>query len=799
MKRTIIQASLALVFGVSAVAAQANTISNGQTLTIKSGVPILANPASSSSAIIGYTGSWFSMGGTTAFGQRVALFQGVQGLVLGSVQSVGSPPHTGAPYIPPYQNETSNIVAPWSYFSSTGKNFTTSATNVLSSTTTAATVDLSGWTVAWNNIAVIPMGTGAWGVGFTNAQAKVTMAGANYVLDYRATVPAGDPSNFGGVQYAYHQEGVVICGTCSGLFTSSPVDGAKGVDAPTTTSYAVTFTEAMSPGTITSAFLTVSGGVNVGNPTPSAGNKVFTFPLTGVAGNITYSVTPNFTGVTAVSGNGLVAESAYVRKFTTFADVTPPTITGTTPAAGAKISPSTGVIVVDFSEPVTGVTAGSISIGGGVTVGAPTGSNSNKKWTFPITSGNMQNITTYNMNFNAGPKDPSGNLLTPKLPISFTTLSGPNPILSAATKDKLLICPGSKFGMEVSPGNPIYTSITGQNPISIGVAQPGAGAGHSGAANGGEAAVIDKAWTFFGNAGIHFTQTAIMDYDGKGTLDFKGWRVAWNQVPSINMGSGQPAIFEWDGVYGNDGSYKLTYLAIVPLGDPSGFGGVPYDLHLEGKVLGGKNNVTTAVCGTGVNTPSGVLVGINDPFKDDPLKRIVGKVVLNSQLRPDDNVLAAAGYSAKGRPDNLDFYKYGLITYTINGLVTPNQTIPMQLTLPAAAPAGSRVFKVGPNGYRDITAQVTFSPDRTTLSMDVVDDGPLDSCNQCRDVDNKFVIVDPIAIGIPFATGTSGDPSGSKGGGCAYNPAGKFDPMLPMLLLSGLGYFGWKRARRVSK
>ena len=75
----LMNAALGLTLGALPMVGHAVALVNGQLLIIKPGVPILANPASSSSAIIGYTGSWFSMGGTTAFGQRVALFQGVQG------------------------------------------------------------------------------------------------------------------------------------------------------------------------------------------------------------------------------------------------------------------------------------------------------------------------------------------------------------------------------------------------------------------------------------------------------------------------------------------------------------------------------------------------------------------------------------------------------------------------------------------------------------------------------------------------------------------------------------------------
>jgi hypothetical protein len=85
-------------------------------------------------------------------------------------------------------------------------------------------------------------------------------------------------------------------------------------------------------------------------------------------------------------------------------------------------------------------------------------------------------------------------------------------------------------------------------------------------------------------------------------LDMSGWTVTWNGVV-IPMGTGAwtPAAsiagmaagpysngvakFSWDGTGGTVESglitYALDYLATVPLGHPSGFGGVQYALHLE--------------------------------------------------------------------------------------------------------------------------------------------------------------------------------------------------------------------------
>ena len=94
---------------------------------------------------------------------------------------------------------------------------------------------------------------------------------------------------------------------------------------------------------------------------------------------------------------------------------------------------------------------------------------------------------------------------------------------------------------------------------------------------------LDRPWSFFGNTGEHFQDLSAggisVDPD-LGTANMSGWRVSWNGIPSINMGTGPTGTFTQVG-----SKYTLTYLATVPTGDPSGFGGVPYGLHLEGRVF----------------------------------------------------------------------------------------------------------------------------------------------------------------------------------------------------------------------
>lgn len=194
MKKTALAVGLGLAMGAASLGAHAALV-NGSTLNIGAG-------------------SCFNMGGGAVCppaapglsGQNVL---GNNGLVLGTSQAAtGS--HTGAPN----GSESPGIDQAWNFFGNTGMHLTTSNTNVLTASGNMATVNFSGWAVTWNGIPIIPMGTGAWGAGFTNGVANVVCGvdcgnGDTYTLTYAATVPVGDPSNFGGTQYWIRLQGTV--------------------------------------------------------------------------------------------------------------------------------------------------------------------------------------------------------------------------------------------------------------------------------------------------------------------------------------------------------------------------------------------------------------------------------------------------------------------------------------------------------------------------------------------------------------------------------------------------------------
>lgn len=170
------------------------------------------------------TGSFFTMGGSLSVmapGFDGQFITGFDGLVLGTTQTAtGS--HTGIPN----GSESPGIDNAWRFFGNTGMHLTTSDTTVLGVSGNTATVDFSGWSVTWNGIAVIPMGSGAWN-GNAEGVAEITCgvdctAGDTYTLMYSATVPDGDPSNFGGTQYLLSLTGTIT----GGDITAVPVPAA---------------------------------------------------------------------------------------------------------------------------------------------------------------------------------------------------------------------------------------------------------------------------------------------------------------------------------------------------------------------------------------------------------------------------------------------------------------------------------------------------------------------------------------------------------------------------------------------
>jgi len=202
--KTMFALAIGSVGIMGAMSASAAVVNTGDVLSINAGVPAFDGSGTYTGIS---SGSYFGMdtngNGKISGTEKTALSQGTTGLVIGVTTTAGAS-HPGAPTA----GDTNAITAPWSFFGSTGSDYVTTA--VTGSTTSG--LDMSGWTVTWNGIPAIPMGAGAWGVGFSEGVGNFVwngVYGSTYTLDYHGTVPANDPSGFQFVSYALHLEGTV--------------------------------------------------------------------------------------------------------------------------------------------------------------------------------------------------------------------------------------------------------------------------------------------------------------------------------------------------------------------------------------------------------------------------------------------------------------------------------------------------------------------------------------------------------------------------------------------------------------
>lgn len=150
---------------------------------------------------------------------------------------------------------------------------------------------------------------------------------------------------------------------------------------------------------------------------------------------------------------------------------------------------------------------------------------------------------------------------------------------------------GSYYGMDlngdglIKPNERVPISPGPSGGITLGVLQPASGS-HSGCPDGTESPGPDMPWCFLGITGMHQITGTPVVANADGTFDFSGWGVTWNGIPNIPLGSSPD---------NNSGLARvscvntpclpgdvlnLDYDAVVPSGDPSGFGGVAYTLHL---------------------------------------------------------------------------------------------------------------------------------------------------------------------------------------------------------------------------
>jgi methionine-rich copper-binding protein CopC len=205
----------------------------------------------------------------------------------------------------------------------------------------------------------------------------------------------------------------------------SPSNNASGV--PVNSTVSVTFSEPMSPGSISGAtFLLHKGPTGVAGTVSYAGTTATFRPSSNLDFNTVYTATVT-SGATDLSGNGL--PSSYVWSFTTgpSADTTAPTVVSTSPANNANPVAVTSAVSVRFSEamdPSTLTTATLLLTGGGNQVAGTVFAAGATAIFLP--AANLAFATQYTATVTTGAADPAGNPLAMPFTWRFTTEPAPD-------------------------------------------------------------------------------------------------------------------------------------------------------------------------------------------------------------------------------------------------------------------------------------------------------------------------------------------------------------------------------------
>jgi hypothetical protein len=205
------------------------------------------------------------------------------------------------------------------------------------------------------------------------------------------------------------------------------------INVPTTAVITATFNEAVDPATVTAATFTlmngttpVSGTVTYSGHTATFTPSAFLTPSTVYTAKIT-------TGVKDLSGNAM--SSNYSWQFQTAApDLTPPTVTSTSPVNSATAVAINSAITATFSEPIdpATITTTEFTLTKGITPVSGTVTYSGTTATF-TPSAPLTTNTLYTATITAGVKDLLGNAMSVSYSWSFQTFAPPTPTVLSAS------------------------------------------------------------------------------------------------------------------------------------------------------------------------------------------------------------------------------------------------------------------------------------------------------------------------------------------------------------------------------
>ena len=208
------------------------------------------------------------------------------------------------------------------------------------------------------------------------------------------------------------------------VISVAPANAATGVSRTTTVS--ATFSEPMQNATLTTASVTLAtttGGVAIAGTVSVSGNTATITPSATLAGSTQFTATIT-TAAKDVAGNALASNFTWTFTTAPAPDVTPPTITGNTPANGATGVALNTAPTVTFSEPMQNATITTASFtlvttSGGVAVPG-TVSISGNTATYTPNAG-LAGSTQYTATVTTAVKDVAGNSLAANTSWSFTT------------------------------------------------------------------------------------------------------------------------------------------------------------------------------------------------------------------------------------------------------------------------------------------------------------------------------------------------------------------------------------------
>ena len=800
-------------------------LSNGVSLSITLGDGSCAAggtwPACNYGANVVTSGSFFTMDGN--FG---ALLEGDTGIVLGTTQNFsGTAPSLGNPYI----GDGTNITQPWLFFGNTGTNFSASAINANSDTQ----LDMSGWRVAWGEVPSIDMGSG----GTATISCGTCLDGDAYTLDYSSVVPPGDPSGFGGVTYAMRLEGTLsfpgappitatdsaatIVGNTINVDVLANDSSADGLDATS-----VTIATQASPGNATAN--AINGTVDYDPQTATAGsNDSFQYTVNSLIGatsaatdvnvSIQANIAPAANDDTLASSTAVLDNAAGSLVVDVLANDTDANNVQTLPGG---IDPGTVTITGQ-----SGLTAGSCSANANGTITysqTPPSVADMGSCTYTVmdidssaTAALTSNTGTLNITISGIQSDWDSNLdMSAIIPVLVFDAGIPD----ASGNSALPPQSGTYFSMDVSQSTTIFTTLT-----------PGDGGGmvighdqiavnsHTSLPNGTETTSIDMPWAFFGNTGMTFSKNGgiVSNPNLAGTLQFSGdpavnggqgrYQITWNGIPEIDLGgsSNFPADLGFatincsatapvnpadTNLCADGDAFELLYDAHVPLGDPSGFGGVQYGLRMTGMVRfmdsalqvdNGTISVETRSSATLLANPDAGMVAqcIGDCF-DYTITGVTNpsvSVVLPLAGAVPNSYLDGAGNTV------------GPVMRVFNGTWGDFDTSGGDSVESAAAVAGGSGMTCpapGNAAYGPLTAG------HQCMQVTIADDGPNDKAM------GLGTITDPNGIGLPVgAAFVDNRTSGSGGCSISATPADPAKGGAWWLLTGLLGWMGWRRRR----